>query len=181
MGTNMSIEWGTWTPFEGSPGRPLAEVDRATADRYFEQLMTAREARTSALKRLLAQNGVQIDIDDPGLQRLDDWYRSVVSPSRSEPGRLDDRWYAVGLDVGLYLGDVIIARAPRVEWRVFTKGRSDASYHRPVLMGFRGVKNSLYNVDPERLVGIHGHRLVAGDDQPEDHFVQLVGGAVAKA
>lgn len=94
---------------------------------------------------------------------------------------LRPRWYAVGLDIGLILGDAIIERAPNVEWRLFTHGRKDASYHRPVLMGFSSAPNPRYNVDPERLVGIHGHRLIAQLDEPRDLFVQIVHSAIAKA
>jgi hypothetical protein len=177
----MSINWGNWEPFEGAPGQPLREVDRATARRYFDELMSARGARKQQLEQLLDRNGVRISVDDAGLQRLDDWYQSGVCAAGTDPERLTDRWYAVGLDIGLYLGDAIIDRAPALEWRLFTEGRRDASYQRPVLMGFRGVKNPRYNVDPERLVGTHGHRLVAGDDEPRDFFVELVNAAVAKA
>ena len=174
----MSIDWDDWQPFDGAPGRPLAEVDRATAQRYFDELMSARRERKAQLEALLERNSVQIGTDDVGLQALDDWYQANVSGSLE---RLDDRWYAVGLDIALYLGDAIIDRAPGVEWRLFTQGRRDVSYQRPVLMGFSRVENSRYNIDPESLVGIHGHRIVAGEVEPRDYFVRLVEAAAAKA
>jgi hypothetical protein len=102
-------------------------------------------------------------------------------PSRRERTRLSPRWYAIGLDIGLYLGDAIIERAPNIEWRLFTHGRKDVSYQRPVLMGFSGVPNPRYNVDPETLVGIHGHRLSADLEEPGDLFVQIVRRATANA
>lgn len=176
----MSVNWGEWKPFEGAPGRPLHEVDRRTACRYFDDLMTARAQRKRALEQLVERNRIVIGADDAGLQCLDDWYQSNVAADRRNPDRLADRWYAVGLDIGLYLGDAIIDRAPSVKWRLFTGSRHDASYQRPVLMGFRGVKNERYNIDPERLVGTHGHRLVAGDDELRDLFVQLVNSAASK-
>ncbi len=168
---SMSVDWGDWRPFESAVGRPLAEVERSVAERYFQALMDARGQRRAQLTALLARNGVEVDIEDAGLQRLNDWYRANV---RGGDGRLEDRWYAVGLDIGLFLGDAIIDRAPTVEWRLFTDGRRDVSYQRPVLMGFTKVENRKYNVDPERLVGIHGHRIVAGEDAPSDLFVALV-------
>jgi hypothetical protein len=177
----MTIDWGDWKPFEAAPGQPLDRVDRGTALGYFRALMAARDARQRDLERLLDRNRVLIDPHNAGLQRLDDWYQSNVCADTCEPDRLADRWYAVGLDIGLYLGEAIIRRAPNVEWRLFTESRRDASYQRPVLMGFRGVDNPRYNVDPERLVGTHGHRLVAGENEPSDFFVQFVNGAVARA
>lgn len=175
----MSIDWGDWQPFEGAPGRPLRDVDRRTALGYFDELMRARERRVEALERLVGRNGFHIGFDDEGLQNLNIWYRDHVEGPG--PERLFDRWYAVGLDVGLYLGEAIIRRAPTVQWRLSTAGKRDASYQRPVLMGFTKVPNSKYNVDPERLVGIHGHRIVAGYDEPHDLFVSIVQSASEKA
>ncbi|WP_354697233.1 hypothetical protein DSM112329_02859 [Paraconexibacter sp. AEG42_29] len=174
----MIINWDEWTAFEDAPGRPLAEVDRATAQRYFATLMAARRARRDHLLALLALNGVQISTDNAGLQRLNDWYRAHVQGS--EPDLLEDRWYAVGLDVGLFLGEAMIERAPTLEWRVFTGVAHDVSYQRPVVMGFERARNRQYNVDPEFLVSIHGRRIVAGDDEPADYFVALVDAAVAR-
>lgn len=172
----MSLSWDGWTPFEGSPGKRLQEVDRPTAKRYFDDLMAARPARREQLERLLARNGVEIGMDSTGLQRLDDWYRSNVAGDASQADRLAARWYAVGLDIGLYLGDAIRSRLPSVEWRLFTRSARDLSYQRPVLMGFPDVKNKHYNVDPELLVGIHGLRIVVGEYEPHDYFVRAVAG-----
>jgi hypothetical protein len=160
---------------------PLADVDRATARRHFGDLMDAREHRKRELVRLLKRNGFNVDPDDRGLQALNDWYRANVAASDDAPDRLQDRWYAVGLDVGLFIGDAIIHRAPSLEWRLFTDGRTDASYHRPVIMGFTRVANPRYYLDPELVVGTHGHRLISGYTEPEDLFVQVVRSAAGKA
>jgi hypothetical protein len=133
------------------------------------------------LRTFFARNGTALGADDAGIQALNDWYREHVEAADSDPSRLSARWFAVGLDIALYLGDAIIERAPRVEWRLFVRGRRDASYQRPVLMGFERASNPKYNVDPERLVGIHGHRLIAGDVEPADCFVQVVRSAATKA
>lgn len=168
-------------PFELAPGEPLHEVDRATARRFFDDLMAARERRKAALEELLAINGASISTDDVGLQRLDDWYAGNVEASADERGRLAPRWYAVGLDIGLYLGDAVIERSPGVRWELFTAGRRDVSYQRPVLLGFKGVENPNHNVDPEVVVGGHGRRIVAGGPEPADVFVGAVRRAAARA
>jgi len=36
----------------------------------------------------------------------------------------------------MYLGDLIVKRAPGLEWRFFDKGKKDISYQHPILMGF---------------------------------------------
>jgi hypothetical protein len=177
----VGVDWRWWEPFGHAVGEQLHEVERGVAQRYFDALMAARPERRQQLEALLEGNGVTISTLDEGLQALDDWYAEQVRPAPDDPSRLSPRWYALGLDIGLYLGEAIIERAPDIEWRLFTSGRKDASYQRPVLMGFGRVSNSKYNVDPERLVGIHGHRLVARLDEPRDLFVQIVRSASAKA
>ena len=82
-------DWTGWSAFDAAPGRPLRDVDRATAERYFHVL-----------------------------SGLSSWLR-----------------------------------------------RAQSRYH----------------VDPERLVGTHGHRLIAGNDEPQDIFVLAVRGAIAAA
>ncbi len=64
----------------------------------------------------------------------------------------------------------MIERAPSLGWRLHTSGRRDLSYQRPVVMGFRRVANPRCNVDPETLVTVYGHGLVAGLDPPGDAF-----------
>src|SRR3954468_3540069 len=132
-GRVVSVDWGDWSSFEGSPGRELGGLKPAAARRYFDALMAARPARRVALERLLERNHAPISIADDGLQRLNDWYGENVSGA---DGRLVARWYAVGLDVALYIADAMIARAPGLEWRMYTKRRQALSYQRPVLMGF---------------------------------------------
>jgi hypothetical protein len=143
--------------------------------------MAARPERRRQLEAVLSSNHIAVGTDDEGLQALNDWYRANVEASRHERARLSARWYAIGLDIGLYLGEAIIERAPSIEWRLFTHGRSNLSYHRPVLMGFSGVRNPKSNVDPELLVGTYGHQLIDQLDVPSDRFVQIVRDAVAKA
>jgi len=169
----MSVDWGDWSAFEGAVGRPLAEVERSVARRYFDELMEAKADRIAALTRLLARNGAVLDTTQAGIQALNDFYVTNVEADRRDPERLAPRWFAVGLDVGLFIGDAIIERVPGVEWKLFTGSKRDLSHHRPVLMGF-DVPNARYNVDPERVVGVHGRRIIAGDPVEPDQFWQMV-------
>ncbi len=114
-----------------------------------------------------------LDTTQAGIQALNDFYGANVEADRRDPERLAARWYAVGLDVGLFIGDAIIERVPGVEWRLFTGSWRDISHHRPVLMGF-DVPNPRYNVDPERVVGVHGYRIIAGLPVEADQFWQMV-------
>lgn len=170
----MSVDWGDWSPYQGAVGRPLSEVDRKTAQAYFDDLMAARPARAEQLERLLERNGVEPGRDDAGIQRLDDWFRANVEPNETESHRLTPRWHAVALDIGLFLGDTMIDRAPNLEWRMLTGNRREFSYQRPVIMGFQNVKDRKYNIDPELFVGDHGIRVATGLDEPDDRFLQVL-------
>jgi len=177
-GRVVSVDWGDWSSFEGSPGRELGGLKPAAARRYFDALMAARPARRVALERLLERNHAPISIADDGLQRLNDWYGENVSGA---DGRLVARWYAVGLDVALYIADAMIARAPGLEWRMYTMRRQALSYQRPVLMGFTRVRDPDYHIDPELVVTVHGHRLVTGLEEDRDLFVRMVRSGAEKA
>jgi hypothetical protein len=168
------VDWGDWSAFEGGVGRPLHEAERARARAYFDALMAARAERTQALVTLLDRNGVAIAADRAGLQALNDWYRVHVAADERDPGRLSDRWHAISLDVGLYLGDAIIARAPGLRWSFQTSPRSSISFQRPVIAGFTGVPNRGYNVDPDLVVTTYGERVVVGDSTSPTLFADVV-------
>jgi hypothetical protein len=156
-----SIEWGDYIGFDPGVDRPLHEVSRAEAREYFERFMTERPARQEALRRLLEVNGVRLEEGDAGLDTLNDWFTEHVEGDR-ETMRLDSWWYVVARDIGIWVGEELIRRAPKLEWRLFTGGKTDESYQRPVVMGF-DVPNKNYNVDPELLVVGLGERALEGD------------------
>jgi hypothetical protein len=149
----MSVKWDGYEGLEPEPeaAHPLAEVPRAVAKRFFDQFMAAREKRIAALTSLLSINGVALSDSEDGIEAANDWFRREVQKDVDRP-RLRDPWYAVALDIGIYLGEALIKRAPHLKWSLFIGGKQDASYQRPVIMGFRGVKNPKYNVDFPRLV-----------------------------
>jgi hypothetical protein len=83
-----------------------------------------------------------------------------LAPQR--PGSLLPDWYSVVNDVALFLGDVMIERHPNLHWEFFTWGKKNASYQRPVIMGF-GTEDPKFrtNLDVHRGVATYGHRIVA--------------------
>jgi hypothetical protein len=177
----VGVGWGEWEPFADAVGQQLDEAERAGARRSFDALMAARSERRQQLGALLARSGITVTTQDPGLQALDDWYQSNVEalPTGTHPTistLVRDRPGHRALPSGTRSSS-----APNIEWRLFTHGRKDVSYQRPVLMGFSGVPNPRYNVDPETLVGIHGHRLSADLEEPGDLFLQVVRRATANA
>jgi hypothetical protein len=86
--------------------------------------LLARNA-ASNLRRFWLGTASAIKVPGRGLKSLNDWYGANVLASPLERSRLSPRWYAVGLDIGLYIGDAIIERAPGIKWRLFTHGRKE--------------------------------------------------------
>ncbi len=175
------VSWQGWDPFEGALGRPMHRSDLVPHGATSTRSWRRERSVGRQLTNLLARNGESIGTSDHGLQRLDDWYQAHVEADETKPDRLSSRWYAVGLDIGLFLGEAIIERASGIDWCLLTAGPKDISFQRPVLMGFSVVANPLYNVDPEILVAAHGHRLIAGLEEPRDRLVQVVRVAASRA
>jgi hypothetical protein len=173
MGGAMSVTWGEYSPFDPGVTQPLHEVTKREARAAFNRLMEAKDDRVSELRRLLADNGVALASDDAGLQVVNDWFRNEVE-GNPETGRLRNIWYAVVNDLALFLGDVMIERCPNLKWVMFDKGARDVSFQRHVIMGFTKVANPKYNVDIDLMLGIYGHRIIAGERVNANEFVTWV-------
>ena len=99
---------------------------------------------------------------DVAVQDLNDWFRTHVQEDPHKPGRLLPDWYSVVNDIGLFLGDQMIARCPRLRWEFFTWGKKNVSYQRHVIMGF-GTEDPKFktNIDIDIAVATYAHRIVA--------------------
>ena len=170
------IDWTGYEAFSLGVDRPLDEVDRADAREHFKLYVAAIPERRPALEGLLRRNGVELTSDEAGLEALNGWY---VDHVRGDPEamRLESWWYVVTTDISMWLGSYIQERVPHLEWQLVTSPKSDMSYQRPVLMGFRNVKNRKYNIDLELLVAGLGVRAVRGQRE-YDYFDKVVRGAL---
>jgi hypothetical protein len=176
----MSVDWGDYESFDPGVSVPLHELPKREAKAAFDRLMAAKDARIDALRGLLKRNGIELGTSDDALQDLNDWFRSEVEADPNNAGRLRPIWYSVVNDIALFLGDLIIERAPNIRWTFFDKGTKDVSFQRHVLTGFAKVKNPKYNVDIDRLVATYGHRIIAGEEVEEDDFWRWVKAAESK-
>lgn len=176
----MSPDLGDYRLFDPGVYGPLHEASRKEARAHYEKLMEEKEERRRELTALLSRHGVQLGDGDRSVQECNDWFRAGVEEEPGSPGRLAPVWYSIVNDIGLYLGDTLIKRAPSLHWELFIKGKSDAAYQRPVIMGF-AVKNPKFNVDFDHLVGVYGHNIVRGAEVEPDRFVAALHSAEAKA
>lgn len=175
-----SVKWKDYEPYDPGVDRPLHEVGRTEARAAFKRLMDAKAHRIDELRVLLDRNGVPLDSSSQGLQSVNGWFFAAITGNR-DTGRLDPIWYSVVNDLGLYLGEIMIERAPGLRWEMFDRGKADSSFQRAVIMGFTSVQNPKYNVDIDFLVGSYAHRVVLGNEVSRDMFPVWVETAVARA
>jgi hypothetical protein len=171
----MSVDWDGYDVYQPGPGKPPREQSRSEARREFEKLMADKDGRIDELRRLLAADGVQLAETDAGLRDLQLWLAREIEPSPEDPGAPRNLWFSVLNDVALFLGDVMIKRAPGLEWRLFERGgKRNTAFHQPVIMGF-DVPSPDYNVDLRGALSTYAHRVVAGiSEGDEDLFVRMV-------
>jgi hypothetical protein len=176
----FAVDWNGYEVFDPGIDRPLVQLRREEARAAFDRLMAARDQRLVQLHRLATANGVDLDAVD-GVQRLNDWFVASVEPAADGGGRLAEVWYSVVNDIGLFLGErAIAASGNKLHWELFTAGKKDMAYQRHVLMGF-AVPNRRYNIDPDLLVGMYGHRVVRGENVDPEYFVKLLRAAAERS
>ena len=176
----MSVDWDGYQPYHPGIDRPLRELPRKEARAAYDRMMASKGERIEALKRLLRTNGIELDDSNESIQALNDWFRRELEPDPEDPGAPHPQWFAVIHDIGMYFGDLIVERAPGLEWQFFDKGKKDVSYQHPVLMGF-DVPNPKYNADIPWAVNLYAHRLLNDAAEGEDEYlVELVESVVAK-
>ncbi|MCC8981127.1 hypothetical protein [Bradyrhizobium acaciae] len=111
----------------------------ARADENFAYFMEQRASRVASLKLFLAKLGVSADFDDAGLASLSHWFPQnsfALVPSLRDwtvgqmfyqmktPWIGELRGLNVIFDLGIFLGECLTTRQPRLHWRRYT-GSSD--------------------------------------------------------
>jgi hypothetical protein len=168
------IDWDDYEPYVPLHWGPLHELSRSDARDSFHHLMDQKPQRLAQLRQLLKANGVEVAADDEGIRALEGWFRQSVEPNPEEPTRLRNLWYAVVNDIALFLGDALIDRCPRLRWEMFTSGKRNISFQRPVIAGFSRIPNPRYCLDLGLAVATYGHQLVQGDEPPTEHFLEII-------
>lgn len=176
----MTVDWDGYVAYQPIVSQPLSGVSRAEAKAEYARQMATKADRIAALRRLLAQNGIDLDDSEASVRALHDWYRDNVEAG-TEPGRLRSIWYAVAYDIGMYLGERMIERSPGLHWSLDTSHKRALHYQRPVITGFSGVANPRYNIDPGMIVVIEGQAIVEGGGSMPDYFGWLLRSVASKA
>lgn len=176
------MEWGGYRPFQPLEDGPMGEMPLVAARREYEHRMATKDERLAVLAALVGGNGLRLGTSDEDLDALEGWYLAEVEPDPEGAARPRPLWIAVAYDLGLHIGDTIVARAPGLSWTFYRSraGARDVSHQHPVIMGFTRLRNKRYNVDPFLFaVGTGGSRL--GGRDARGSFRTFVDSAVGYA
>ncbi|MFE2009447.1 hypothetical protein [Streptomyces sp. NPDC059491] len=116
----------------------MGEMPPAVAHREYAHRMATKETRLGVLAAPAAANGLRLGTTDEDLDALEGWYLAEVEPDAEGPARPRPLWIAVAYDLGLHIGDTIVARAPGLSWTFYRSraGVRDVSHQHPVIMGY---------------------------------------------
>ncbi|MCL2780137.1 MAG: hypothetical protein FWD74_01360 [Actinomycetia bacterium] len=156
----MSVDWSGYEPYP-DVGLDLNELPRVEARQVYKRCMATKEERIEGLRALVRTGGVELDSSDRAVQALNDWFLADVRADPDRPGRMLPIWYSVAHDIGLFLGEVMIARHPGLRWEFFTWGKKSIDYQKHVIMGF-GTENPKHHTsaDPCGAVTGYGHQII---------------------
>jgi hypothetical protein len=170
----MTVEWADYQVFDPRVWGPWRDLPRKEARTAFNKAMAEKEERKAQLRLLLEYHGRSLETTDESIDELERWYRAEVQPDPDKPGRMINWWYGVAFDIGLFLGDVMIERAPNLEWELYTGGKTFPYFQRPVIKGFTRSPIPRERVDPDWHVIILGHATIKHDPPSELRFSNLV-------
>ncbi|WP_284294313.1 hypothetical protein [Luteimicrobium album] len=157
----MTIDWAGYQPYRTGSTKPPKALSRKEARRVYEHCMASRPQRREMLARLLGSSGIALAASDSGIQELNDWFLQHLEPDPDRPGRLGGEWYSVCHDIGLFLGDTMIERHPKLHWEFFVWGKTSNAFQRHVIMGFSTEDPKRHtNLDIDGSVATYGHRVV---------------------
>ncbi|GAA2445430.1 hypothetical protein [Agromyces soli] len=138
------------------------ELSRAEARRAYNAFLESRAARVQMLGELVGRDGVTLGGSDAEVQALNDWFLSNLEPDLERSGEPMVVWYSIAHDIGIHLGEVMIARHPNLRWEFFTWGKKSRHFQRPVIMGFRTEDPKYHtNMDPPAAAQVYMRNALA--------------------
>ena len=175
------VDWALYPPFIPKYAMQAHRLTSGQAAEEFEHFMATRHERVVALTDFAAQYGVEVDFTNGGIVRLGDWFRTYVAASDDVPGQLENMWYGVAHDMGVFIAEALISRYPNLKWRLLKRPKTHIHFQRPVLSGFPG---SDLSYDFVRTVVALGHSDVFGAPEkriPSDYLIEVFETACRRA
>lgn len=160
MSESTPVDWSLYEVFRPGVSEPAFRLDRDTAQAEFDHLMEVKDGRVKNLDSFLEAHGVDMyDLEEVAI-----WFIASVAENPDRRGELLRPWYSITVDLGLYLGNRLVAESDNVlEWALQTRGKRRPSYHRAVIVGHRRARRG-YGVDFSLNLLQMGHKLVQGKE-----------------
>lgn len=125
------MDFSQYEGYEPVSSVPWLEKTRDDAETEFAHLMSVRSERIAEFTRLCERNGYHPGCDERKLAELCEWLSHL--PVTEQDGTLAPDWLYFWLDLGLFLGECLIERAPPgLRWGLSPGG---ISRHSPVIVG----------------------------------------------
>ena len=159
---------------------PLREASRAQAEEFYAWFLAARGARIRELCRVLpafSHAPTRRELVDIGSQLATLLVNATYAAFHDD--RAPHLTALVG-DVGIWLGERIIAAAPGLAWRLALSHKKALGYQRPVLMGFAGLSPDYY-VDVGFFVASWAELAARGRRAAPDFLANIETSALADA
>jgi hypothetical protein len=135
------------------------------------------------LQKLLRSAGVEFDGTDDGVQALTEWFQRVVDRLPNTRNNPDEMSLSISHDVALLLGELLIARHPKLRWEFYTWGKKNIYYQAYVIMGFTAEEDAWHGAFSP-LQAVYGYAVEILNhrtnepvfiDVPPDHILHGVG------
>lgn len=159
--------------FDPGVDKPLSEVTRAEAEQHFQLHLASLKERLDELKKLVEASRIQLDYSDASLDRLDEWFPSVVEEFGIEESWPTPETFSLCNDLAVYLGEHLRRHGRNLEWRMQTGNKRDMAYQRPVIGGFSQTKDSFYCVDFDDMLCRYAVRLAEGGGREEGYIPKI--------
>ena len=172
----MSFSWGSYDFHEMPDGViPFIwrDVAQEAARAFYDRLMSSKEHRITQLYGLSQRNEVDLDAED-WIEQASELFYENLYPAEDKPHLIHPDWHSYTTDLGLLLGERLIAERPQLSWRFNNDGpASDAYRLRPVIGGFTNVPALDYIVSFEYTLSECGNALIAGrGDDPDRSLIR---------
>lgn len=165
-----------YTLFPANMFKPFSKMTTSEAEEYFEffsnQISTRLQILQATVNSSTTLKSWQMDRSITSLHRLGDWLFEIASlePTSEEfrekwrrlidvekygvttTERLTDISLSLSIDVGIYLGETMIANNPNLYWYLL-RDDTNIDHNQPVIRGFENKADSTLNVhcNPRRL------------------------------
>ncbi|MGB1930527.1 MAG: hypothetical protein ACPIA2_17280 [Mariniblastus sp.] len=167
--------------FDPKIERPLHELTRREATAAYEWFISQRDERIDILTQHARELGYELNGNIESV--LENLHQLFIAEVHGEGKAETPTAYVFSLcnDIALFISDRLILKAPQLHWGMFTAGKKDISYQRPVLQGFN-VANKKFNVDIDYVLCTYAYRLCRGGAVEEkDYFWRIFNSALSKA